>query len=340
MRVLLFRKTIYGGFALLLLIIFIITPGMVSAGIKNGLIICFNILIPSIFPFSVVSVFISKIGALSNATRDKFSYYFIILIMSILGGYPIGAKILSEEFSGGKILKSDTEKALRFCVNAGPSFVISFVGYSVFSSRKIGVLIFLSLILSSFTVFLITLPKLHAPNTKPCESLNTTAAEAFVNSVASSTQSMLIICGYSVLFAGILNAMNYNFLPLKLLKYSLEITNSVLNIKNIYAAAFLLGFSGISVICQIISLSKSFIEKYGIIILFRVIHGILSLPYLFLLVKIFKPDIAVFKNTGNSPLFFSIPNAAIGILILLCGTCLIYTLQTKRYTGKFLKDII
>ena len=68
--------------------------------------------------------------------------------MSIISGYPIGAKLTSEFYSLGLITKKDAQKILSFSSTSGPLFVIGSVGVGFFSSAKIGFILFSSHIIS------------------------------------------------------------------------------------------------------------------------------------------------------------------------------------------------
>ena len=71
----------------------------------SGLLICGNIIIPTIYPFTFCVLFIKNSGVFkifkpfNNLTIKLFGlnfYEFAIFLMSLIGGYPIGAKLLSD----------------------------------------------------------------------------------------------------------------------------------------------------------------------------------------------------------------------------------------------------
>ncbi|MBQ0083233.1 MAG: hypothetical protein KBS52_00495, partial [Clostridiales bacterium] len=318
-----FKKTITLIAVLGFFICLLVFPQRVSAGVIKGLMTSSQILIPALFPFSVAAVFLSKSRLLSFKNQGKFGYYFLIFILSAIGGYPIGAKILTEEYKNAKIERHDAEKALSFCINAGPSFVISFVGFSIFSSRKIGFLLLFSHLLASFTVFSFSLFRLGKPKKSEAPTEKISITDSFVESVADACKSMIIICGYAVFFAGVIPLLSSEFLPVKILAGSLEITNSLMNVKSIYTASFLLGFSGLSIIFQVLATAKPIIKNVFRLFLGRIFHGGLSVLYTFILFKIFKPEIPVFKTNRNFNLNIGITGALLSVLLLICGICLI-----------------
>ena len=63
--------------------------------------------------------------------------------MSILCGYPIGAKILSDMVTNNQISKQEAEDMLPFCSSSGPLFVVGTVGAGMFGSKAFGAKLFL-----------------------------------------------------------------------------------------------------------------------------------------------------------------------------------------------------
>lgn len=69
--------------------------------------------------------------------------------MSVISGYPVGAKLTGEFFEHKLISKQDAQKILSFSSTSGPLFVIGSVGVGFFANQKIGIMLFLIHILSS-----------------------------------------------------------------------------------------------------------------------------------------------------------------------------------------------
>src|SRR5574344_476395 len=73
-----------------------------------------------------------------------------IFLMSIISGYPVGAKLISEFYEMGAISKVQANKLCTFCSTSGPLFIIGSVGTSMFLNSTLGYIMFLSHILGSF----------------------------------------------------------------------------------------------------------------------------------------------------------------------------------------------
>lgn len=81
-------------------VLIIIKPELCASGAAQGLLLSGRVLIPSLFPMTVCTMFIMGSGAfsglkrVSHVTQKLFhlsSDEFITVILSLIGGYPVGA---------------------------------------------------------------------------------------------------------------------------------------------------------------------------------------------------------------------------------------------------------
>lgn len=132
---------------------------------KSGLILWATSVVPSLFPFFIATELLSKtniahiLGKFFNIfmkpifnIRGEGSFAFI---MGIISGYPIGAKIATSFRSNNILSKEECERLLSFTNNSGPLFIIGTVGIIMFGNTKIGLLLFITHILSCITVGII-----------------------------------------------------------------------------------------------------------------------------------------------------------------------------------------
>ena len=63
------------------------------------------------------------------------------LLMGLISGYPLGAKVCCELYQNKSITKTDAERLLAFCNNAGPVFITGTVGTAMLGSFKWGLLL-------------------------------------------------------------------------------------------------------------------------------------------------------------------------------------------------------
>ena len=144
-------------------IFLVVHPEISSNGVKEGISLCCNILVPSLFPFIFLSSFMINSGISSRIGRfiSPFSKIFnlpepslSVILLSMIGGFPVGAKGISDLFDRKIINKEQAERMLSFCVNAGPAFVLGVIGNSLIKDMKVAQIILISQIFSSIIVAL------------------------------------------------------------------------------------------------------------------------------------------------------------------------------------------
>ena len=183
----------------------------VGLGIRFGMERCATVLIPSLFPFMVLSIFLSlaevstvlarPLGWISERCFALPRDMGILVLLSFIGGYPVGARMVSSLYSQRRIEKETAERMLCFCVNAGPSFVISAVGAGMLQDKVAGVVLLCSQVCASLLVGIASARGAKVPRQRT-KSPYMAPVPAFVSAVAAAATSMLHLCGFAVLFAG------------------------------------------------------------------------------------------------------------------------------------------
>lgn len=154
--------------AIILFIMFMIiaNPSLFSSGTISGLKLFFYSVFPGLFPFMFLTKLLTEIGfvykfsqKLSPISKKLFgtngvSLY--VFFMSILSGYPIGAQLIGDLKSKNLISDSESKKMSIFCTTSGPIFVIGAVGVGMLNSFKIGLIIYISHILASVLLGIIS----------------------------------------------------------------------------------------------------------------------------------------------------------------------------------------
>ena len=132
-----------------------------SRGALKGLVLCAGTVIPSVFPYMVLGDFVSSF-LLSNGLGIIELVFSLPLKLSqtggaiglsgLLCGFPTAARISAEEYRRGSITKNEAIRTAALFSNPSPSFIIGAVGAGLFSSKRLGALLFISLLLSIYTV--------------------------------------------------------------------------------------------------------------------------------------------------------------------------------------------
>ena len=327
-------------------------PEEASTGVKTGIDLCFESLIPSLYPFMVIVELLSNTGLFTKnnhvfnfLSQKLFSlpHSFSIFILSCLGGYPVGAICIDSLVKKDVISKSAGERILLFTVNPSLNFAVSFVGVVLYKSVKAGLLLYLSNILTSLIIGIV----MRFFNTEskreqvlPLLDIETSFAAAFNSAVKKSAVSMFYICAFTVIFSSLCALLEtLPFLgELKLVfKCIAEVTNGVQSASKVCSLPFIasvMSFGGLSVAFQIFSslteLKISSIKYFSI----RILSSILSYLIALLLFNIFPVTVSTFSTAETSSgalTSHSVP-VSIGLILMtvifICEESFIKTKKT------------
>lgn len=194
-------------------------PKEVSAAVREGLQLCYNVILPSLFPFFILTSLVISLGLagylgrlLEPVMRPLFHLggsCAAVLALGFVGGYPVGARAALTLYESGQCSKTECERLLAFCNNSGPAFILGVVGAGVFADSRVGVLLCLVHALASVCVGLV-FRFYHAGEggetrqrrASPIAAQRFSAA--FTDSVKGAVTSSLNICAFVVCFTVIL----------------------------------------------------------------------------------------------------------------------------------------
>ena len=218
------NTTTFIAFFLLFLFAAVIVrhPAEISSSVKDALFLCADSVIPSLFPFLVISNLLISldIGSfcekhLRKITKPLFGISAALspaLALGFIGGYPVGAITCTETYSKKVCSKDDAERALAFCNNCGPAFILGVIGSGIFSSGKAGAMLLIIHIFSALSIGLFF--RIFTPPTRIERSFSQTRArktpgiaKALTSAVAKALSSSLSISAYVVLFSALVKMM-------------------------------------------------------------------------------------------------------------------------------------
>ena len=265
----------------------------------HGFTLWYSKMIPSLLPFMILSGMLVRMNLTDHFSKVLHpllkrlfrcnGHLSFGIIMGFLCGFPMGAKVTADLLHHHKISKREAEFLLAFCNNIGPvyfcTFVIPLLGITTPAPYLFGMygLPFLYGIVIRRTLFRDLDPvnsKFLDKSMKPTSPLP--LFTALDEAIHTSIQSILMLCGYMILF-NLLNILPHFFFP-KLHHYLaplLEITGglSMLGQTLPLYSLCLLPFGGFSCIAQthsIIAETGLSIRKY---ILHKVLLTILTIAY-------------------------------------------------------------
>lgn len=324
-------------------------PVAVKEGVNEGLNICFYTIIPSLFPFMVLSTYIVKSNILSPFYKlfsfpvrlffKQPAYSVPVIFMSMIGGFPVGIKMTNDLYIKGQITKEQAQCLSLFCMNAGPAFVITAVGTNMLNSTKAGIIIYSSLCISALISGVIS-SFIAEKNADVIKIKNEKALQisSLSASVTDALQCIFGICAWVVLFSSITKCIETFNLPEKAyicITSLLEVTKgcSLLTGKlTLPVVAGVIGFGGICVHCQVLEYIKNMEMKYIYFFITRVLNGILSGIISYILLLFFPVEINVFSNSDKITSYsFSFSYSAFFVFILMCVIMIFDIDRNKKY---------
>lgn len=321
-------------------------PDEVKSGVNEGLTICVSTIIPSLFPFMTLSSFIIKSGILNHsgklfaASRTVFRQPDITLpciIMSMVGGFPVGIKMTNELYERGQLTAEQAQRLCLFCINPGPAFVITAVGTNMLNSPKAGVLIYASLCISSLICGIIA-SLIGEKNIKNDDKKDkATGVSSLSASVSDSIQSIFSICGWIILFSGFTRCLSAVFTDeiFNIVISVLEVTKGCTLICGkypLYIIAAVIGFGGACVHCQVMGFLKNMNMKYSYFFISRALCGLLSGIVCYILLLFFPVETDVFANGDSIRGFsFSFSYSAFFVFIFMCVILMFDIDRNRKY---------
>lgn len=296
---------------------------------KMGLSLWANSVIPSLLPFFIATELLGYTNVVYCCGKllNKFMQPIFkvpgegafALLMGIISGYPVGAKIVANLKAKNLCSEIEAERLIAFTNNSGPLFIVGTVGIGMFYSFSIGLVLLVTHILSCLTVgFLFRWwgknREKHSRNSIYSVKSTTLSfnnlGEILSKSIISSINLILLIGGFVVLFSIIISMLKTShillvfsnllqifkvpsFFSTSILTGFIEVTNGISYVVstssvNIYfkiiMCSFLLGFGGFSVLLQVLSITskaKISIKPY---VLGKLLQAFFAAFYTFLII--------------------------------------------------------
>lgn len=233
--------------------------------------------------------------------------------MSATSGYPTSARLVSSLMRQNKIDRVEGQKILSFASTSGPLFMLGAVGIGMLNSPKVGRIIAISHYASAFIIGLFFkyysgYSKHHKKNrsqntrilqkaldhmSSARENDNRSFGQILSYSIKSSFETLTMVGGFLILFSAlihlllnskIMNTFSRESLVAGIVSGMLEMTTGCLIISQSSASiaikiagiCFVIGWSGLSIHCQVISLISKTNISVGLYMITKLLHGIIS----------------------------------------------------------------
>ena len=207
--------------ALAALFVLIVASQEAIESARYGLQLCLELILPSLFPFFLISVLLSRLGfplrlgrRLSGPAERLFGVSGVgatALLIGLCGGYPMGAAYLADMLQEGVIREDEAEHLLAFCNNSGPAFLIGAVGAGIFGSARLGLALYGVHALAAVLTGLLLRRRAPRPSSRRIQAVGSAGAfsKLLPEAVQQTVSALLNVCGFVVcftVFTGLINA--------------------------------------------------------------------------------------------------------------------------------------
>ena len=360
------------AFAVLGVFCFILIMKNSSAAIEymgRGLSLCASTVIPSLFPFMVISELLVKSGVgnalgkfLAPVMKRVFNLSGAGCSAAFLGslcGFPIGAKTAISLYDSGDISKSEAEHLMTFSNNPSTAFLINAAGITLLGNKSLGVLIYFCVLGSGFIAGFLTRFFIRS-DSKPKSSEHKkrrriSGVEVFTTSVSGAAGGMLTVCAYVIFFSALTGALAdmlsaFSDIPdwtRALIFGFFEISSGIsraAEISHPFTAAILCsliaGWSGLSVHFQIISIGSGRGISFKPYIISKFFQGLLAAILTAIFLIIFPKTLqcgSLYEDAFAFDFFRKLPTSEVFAFsvksLFLCGMIGYFI---KRKSSRFL----
>ena len=257
-------------------------------------------IIPSLFPFFVISDILINYNItnyIPKFIRKMFSYIFnisdnavTIFFLSLISGFPSNARNARMMVDNRLISSDEASHILMFTHFSNPLFILGTVAVFFLKDEVLGVIVLVSHYLSNIIIGILfrknnTVSNLHYTlSDGKCQNFPKVFIRAIKNSIDTLLTILGTLCCFLVLSSIIINRLKLGLYNCTLLKGILEITMgleslSFLDISNLYKiviSTMFISFGGLSVHMQVLSFLIDSDISYKPFFMARIIQACLA----------------------------------------------------------------
>ena len=200
----------------------LVFPSQSADSARTGIELCLNTVIPSLFPFMVISCAMINSGILNSVSKllQPLMKLFNInkncsqtFVLGLISGYPIGTKSAISLYQNNLCSKAEGERLLTFCNNTSPAFILVTVGMGIYKSLSVGIMLLLAQTVSAILTGIVfgRFWKSYEKASKTTFNKSNCIKDipsSFIDAVKTSSLSMLYICAFVVFFCVFINLLN------------------------------------------------------------------------------------------------------------------------------------
>lgn len=340
------KKYIQLASVLLCLYIYFANANAVLVAIKDGLYLCYNVVIPSLFIFMVICNTVSCLSCcelmavpfmpffrLVNINNRRIASY---CILAAMGGFAVGGVMMDKirlEFD----CDENTLDILSVLMTGNsPSFIVLAAGVHYLENLQLGIMIYLSIILSAFsTAFILSF--IRKPSSIIATRLNLVTTNNIVVSIKSAVTAIINICGVVTVtytMCKVISLYIHNSFILLTISSIIEVTSACELMfeyagKNIYLLSLILSLFPVSAYLQFKSMGNNSTLSLKTLFLSKLIQIPLAQIFLKTAVNLFPLVLNVYSSSDISVLpYWNRPQ--VSFFFLLLALCFVIFFDNKK----------
>ena len=257
-------------FCVFMLLCAVVFPAEAAESIMSSLSLAVRRVVPSLFVFSALAALFARIGLFTRAGSLGRLFGLspactAVALCGLLCGFPTSAVCAHALWESGEADAGEMRAVLPFCSNAGMAFVVGAVGNGMLGSRRAGYMLFLMQTVLSIVFILLFCRSKSAAAMLPARAKKESLSHALVASVSAAGGAMLAVCAFIAFFGAaadmiclvfpsvppLLRAVICSFFEISRGCAEFSGAAELSPLLRYVGVAFALGFSGVSVACQI-----------------------------------------------------------------------------------------
>ena len=304
-------RLVFSLFSIFTLLLVLLNAELAVSCMNDGLRLCVTTLIPSLFPFLVLSeliVFTEAVKPIGKLLSPPFRALFgvgqesaCVLLLGWLCGFPIGTRCAVTLYRQGKIDRQELSHLLTFVNLPSSAFLIGTVGISLFSDRSFGIALYVTSLTSAILIgmwghFVSRKKKTQSASASfvrisDRKAPSKRSIDAFTDAIGDSAIAMLRICAFVVFFSVMVGTLEHLVQALQLPSFLCTLLFGFFELTGGTARAATLpspilsellcmlfvGWSGLSVHFQMMSLCSEATLSYRPYFTAKAAHGLLNL---------------------------------------------------------------
>ena len=322
-----------------LAVLTVVFPKETADSTVNSINVCINSIIPSMFAFMVITTYIQDSGAYRFLFRPVMPLLkriiraderlLSIFLLSLIGGYPVGIKLLKEETAHNKYYSAIINKCET-------SFALIMIGSGIFGDPAAGAIIYVSNILACLTMAGI-LSRVY--DLKSLTASGTERKGSLTDAVNSASRALFTVCTVIVAFnialaciSALLRSFGIEMSPL--LTGIFEISNLLkTDSPSVSLIPIVSGIASTGGLCVMLQCSAIAGSCFSLKRFFaaRIPCAILSSLYSLLFLQF--TDISVSASTINSQYIYDFSANKI-IVLILTAMCIIIFYRSDKFFRK------